>query len=60
MSRTLRWLVVPCLLLACAGPALSQGKTAPDFPPGMFADGRSYSLEDMKGRVVALYFFEYS
>jgi hypothetical protein len=63
MTRALfRCFVVPCLLLACASTAPSQtavklGAPAADFPPGIFADGKSYSLADMEGRAVALYFF---
>jgi len=51
------------LLLACAGMAGSQvkyGDPAADFPPGTFADGKSYSVADLQGRVVVLYFFEAS
>ena len=32
--------------------------TAPDFPPGLFTDGGHYTMDDFKGKVLALYFFE--
>jgi peroxiredoxin len=32
------------------------GETAPDFPPGAFTDGTQYSIADLKGKVVVLYF----
>jgi hypothetical protein len=64
MSRiSLRWLLVPCLLLAAVGTSAAQvrfGEPASDFPPGTFADGKSYSLADFHGGVVVLYFFEAS
>ena len=31
---------------------------APDFPPGIFTDGGHYTMDDFKGKVLALYFFE--
>ena len=34
------------------------GGAVPDFPPGIFTDGGQYSMEDFKGKVLALYFFE--
>jgi hypothetical protein len=37
---------------------LRPGVAAPDFPPGIFTDGGHYSMEDFKGKVLALYFFE--
>ena len=49
------------LTLAFAPSAASQGKfgeQAPDFPPGVFTDGGKYSLSDLRGKVVVLYFFE--
>jgi peroxiredoxin len=61
--RPFRWLIVPCLLFAGAGLARSQvqvklGEPAPDFPAGAFADGKSYSIDELKGRLVVLYFFD--
>src|SRR5262245_44403140 len=58
-----RWLLAPCMLLACAGLAASQnqirlGDPAADFPPGSFADGKSYSMDDLRGRLLVLYFFD--
>jgi hypothetical protein len=31
---------------------------AADFPPGSFTDGHSYSLEDYRGKIVVVFFFE--
>lgn len=42
-------------MLAAALPAAADVK---DFPPGSFNDGQRYSLEDMKGKVVVLFFYE--
>jgi hypothetical protein len=59
----IRWLSIPCVLLACAGMAGAQvrlGDAAADFPPGTFADGKSYSLADFQSRAVVIYFFEAS
>ena len=44
------------LLVLATQPAAA--KQAPDFPPGVFTDGRSYSLEQLRGRVVVLFFYE--
>jgi peroxiredoxin len=47
------------LLLAI--PANAQPKTgdeAPEFPVGVFSDGRDYRLSDFRGRVVVLFFYE--
>jgi hypothetical protein len=38
--------------------AVQAGVPAPDFPPGIFTDGGRYSMEDFKGKALALYFFE--
>ncbi|WP_439623721.1 peroxiredoxin family protein [Gemmata sp.] len=53
----LRYLVsfsATLLLSLCAG----AQDTAPDFPLGRFADGKSYQLSDYRGKVVVLYFYE--
>src|SRR3954447_18291907 len=34
------------------------GEAAPDFPPGLFIDGRTYSLKDLEGKAVVLFFYE--
>jgi hypothetical protein len=50
-----------CLLLAAVSVAAAQGKigdTAPEFPPGVFTDAGSHTLSGLRGKVVALYFFE--
>jgi peroxiredoxin len=44
------------LLVLIAQPTLAM--QAPDFPPGVFTDGRTYSLEKLRGRVVVLFFYE--
>lgn len=39
--------------------AQTAGATqAPDFPPGVFTDGKFYSLEQLRGQVVVLFFYE--
>lgn len=53
--------VAPLVLLGLAGSAGGQGKfgeQAPDFPPGAFIDGRTYSVADQQGKLVVLFFFE--
>lgn len=42
-------------MLAAATPVSAEVK---DFPPGSFSDGQRYSLEDMQGKVVVLFFYE--
>jgi peroxiredoxin len=37
---------------------IKPGDEAPDFPPGLFSDGRHYSLSDFRGKVVVLFFYE--
>jgi peroxiredoxin len=37
---------------------LRPGVEAPDFPPGVFTDGGHYSMPELKGQAVALFFFE--
>jgi peroxiredoxin len=34
------------------------GEKAPDFPPGLFIDGHHYSLSDLDGKAVVLFFYE--
>jgi cytochrome oxidase Cu insertion factor (SCO1/SenC/PrrC family) len=50
------------LLAGLAPPAATQMQVklgeAADFPPGRFTDGNKYSLADLRGKVVVLYFFE--
>lgn len=62
MARSLfRLPLALTLFLLAVTPATPQGKfgeQAPDFPPGVFTDGNSYSLSSLQGRVVVLYFFE--
>jgi peroxiredoxin len=38
--------------------AAKVGDKAPDFPPGLFIDGRHYSLSDLDGKAVVLFFYE--
>ena len=42
-------------MLAATVPARGEVK---DFPPGAFSDGQKYSLEDMQGKVVVLFFYD--
>lgn len=54
--------VMSLLLLCLAAPAAlaagNAGEEAADFPPGQFTDGGSYSLADLRGKAVVLYFYE--
>ena len=34
------------------------GDPALDFPPGLFVDGKPYSLADCRGKAVVLFFYE--
>lgn len=36
----------------------THAEQAPEFPPGTFSDGKNYSLEELRGRVVVLFFYE--
>lgn len=45
------------VLLVLAAPSVFA-ETAPDFPPGVFTDGKFYSLEELRGEVVVLFFYE--
>ena len=47
--------VAGLLLVLTALPAYTE---APEFPPGTFTDGNSYSLEELRGGVVVLFFYE--
>lgn len=53
---------LPLVLVALSAlPAAAQPKAggeAPDFPPGQFSDGRTYSLADLRGKAVVLFFYE--
>jgi hypothetical protein len=47
--------------LGWAAPAVGQsavGKSAGEFPPGQFSDGKQYRMSDYLGKVVVLYFYE--
>jgi peroxiredoxin len=49
------------IVLGLAGLAHAAGKAgeqAPDFPPGLFIDGNHYSLKDLEGKAVVLFFYE--
>ena len=58
----------PLAYLACLAavavasvPAVAQpkaGDAAPEFPLGLFADGKTYQLSDFKGKAVVLFFYE--
>src|SRR3982751_2462046 len=45
-------------LTGLAHAAGKAGEQAPDFPPGLFIDGRHYSLSDLEGKAVVLFFYE--
>ncbi|MEM6258215.1 MAG: redoxin domain-containing protein [Planctomycetota bacterium] len=45
-------------LLLALTPCATQAAQAPDFPPGVFTDGKQYSLEQLRGEVVVLFFYE--
>eukprot|EP00752_Nemacystus_decipiens_P016625 g14865.t1 len=49
-------LALGLLLALTARPA--SASQAPDFPPGVFTDGKQYSLENLRGQAVVLFFFE--
>jgi thiol-disulfide isomerase/thioredoxin len=56
-----RWSLVALGMLCLTGTVAAQGKfgeMAPEFPPGMFSDGRQYRLSDLRGKVVVLFFYE--
>ena len=59
---SLRFIALAVLLFATtplnAQNKLAVGDEAPDFPPGLFSDGRHYSLSDFHGKVVVLFFYE--
>jgi thiol-disulfide isomerase/thioredoxin len=44
------------VLVLCA--RATAAEPAADFPPGMFTDGGSYRLDDFKGKVLVLFFYE--
>jgi len=55
----MRWVFSTLLLFCAAGLAPAQimlGAPAPDFPPGPFSDGNTYTMNDFRGKV--LFFFE--
>jgi peroxiredoxin len=58
MKRVLSILALLALLTPAAGAAGNAGEQAPDFPPGLFADGNRYSLKDLEGKAVVLFFYE--
>lgn len=45
------------LILVAMFPVLALAD-APDFPPGVFDDGNSYSMKNFAGKVVVLFFYE--
>ena len=52
-------LVIFTLCFSQRAPAQGKfGEDAPDFPPGVFNDGKHYRLEDFRGKTVVLYFYE--
>ena len=62
-ARRLPGLITAPVLLLCLAAAVARGagnagEQAADFPPGQFTDGGRYSLEDLRGKAVVLYFYE--
>lgn len=55
-TTILATLATGLLLVLNARPAAAE--EAPDFPPGVFTDGNFYSLEQLRGEVVVLFFYE--
>lgn len=52
-------LTAVCYLTGAYGAAAApSGEPAPDFPPGIFSDNQHYSLEELRGKVVVLFFYE--
>jgi thiol-disulfide isomerase/thioredoxin len=48
-----------CAVVAMIGLGqVALAEKAPDFPPGLFNDGRAYSLKDLEGKAVVLFFYE--
>ena len=39
-------------------PFVMPGLSAGDFPPGSFSDGNHYSLDDFRGKLLVLFFYE--
>lgn len=61
MKNCLPGLACLLLLAFASTPAVAQpkaGDAAPEFPLGLFADGKSYQMSDFKGKVVVLFFYE--
>jgi peroxiredoxin len=46
------------LLSAIGSASLVRAESAPDFPPGMFSDGGQYQMNDFKGKLLVLFFYE--
>jgi hypothetical protein len=54
-------MIAAAALLGFAATAPGQGgvgQPAPDFPPGLFSDGKAYSLAELRGKLVVLYIYE--
>lgn len=46
------------LLLGLSALGAQAKQEAPEFPPGTFSDGKSYTLQELRGRAVVLFFYE--
>jgi peroxiredoxin len=57
MKRVFSVLVL-LALSTIASAAGNAGEKAADFPPGLFTDGNHYSLKDLEGKAVVLFFYE--
>src|ERR1043165_5409032 len=65
MNRFAVGLVAILMLVGLAVAKRSQspgdyGTQAAEFPPGIFSDNNHYTLEDLKGKAVVLFFYENS
>ena len=61
MQRLSIFAVIGVLILVTGtgrvGAAGRAGLAAPDIPPGIFTDNKTYALQDYRGKVVVLWFF---
>ena len=58
LHHALATLVIISAAIAPAAAQPKAGDEAPDFPAGLFADGKSYHINDYRGKVVVLFFYE--
>jgi peroxiredoxin len=60
MKRAVASFALAMLVFAVSASAQEEKDKdkAPDFPPGLFNDGQRYSLRDLEGKAVVLFFYE--